>query len=291
MANQSTPDQLFEIRNSFYIGNYQHCINEAQNLKHFLNSQVNDPSIQLERDIFMYRAYIAQNKYGVVINDITSSSAPELQHIKMLAVYLNGDTDKTKEVVNSFEKQIQNIDPEDKILPLVAGLVFCLEEIIVDSSFKKFSNILFCLTKKELNSLKEIDEDCTLTQMSQAWVNLQKSGDKLQDAYYTFQELTDKYATTPLLLNSQAAALFALGKFEEAQPVLQEALDKDPNSPDTLANMVVATQHIGKTHEVSKRYLTQLQHSYSNHPFVKDFHNREQEFVRLSKMYAPVASS
>ncbi|GIY51630.1 hypothetical protein CDAR_321482 [Caerostris darwini] len=285
MANQSTPDQLFEIRNSFYIGNYQHCINEAQNLK------VNDPSIQLERDIFMYRAYIAQNKYGVVINDITSSSAPELQHIKMLAVYLNGDTDKTKEVVNSFEKQIQNIDPEDKILPLVAGLVFCLEEIIVDSSFKKFSNILFCLTKKELNSLKEIDEDCTLTQMSQAWVNLQKSGDKLQDAYYTFQELTDKYATTPLLLNSQAAALFALGKFEEAQPVLQEALDKDPNSPDTLANMVVATQHIGKTHEVSKRYLTQLQHSYSNHPFVKDFHNREQEFVRLSKMYAPVASS
>ncbi|GIY62286.1 hypothetical protein CEXT_514512 [Caerostris extrusa] len=301
MANQSTPDQLFEIRNSFYIGNYQHCINEAQNLK------VNDPSIQLERDIFMYRAYIAQNKYGVVINDITSSSAPELQHIKMLAVYLNGDTDKTKEVVNSFEKQIQNIDPEDKILPLVAGLVFCLEEDY-DSALRLLhkSDNLECraltiqiylkmnridLAQKELNSLKEIDEDCTLTQMSQAWVNLQKSGDKLQDAYYTFQELTDKYATTPLLLNSQAAALFALGKFEEAQPVLQEALDKDPNSPDTLANMVVATQHIGKTHEVSKRYLTQLQHSYSNHPFVKDFHNREQEFVRLSKMYSPVASS
>ncbi|XP_055935135.1 coatomer subunit epsilon-like isoform X1 [Argiope bruennichi] len=307
MANQGTPDVLFEIRNSFFIGNYQYCINEAQKLKRMQHSQLNDPVLQLEKDIFMYRAYIAQHKYGVVINDISSSSDPELQHVKMLAVYLSGDTDKKKDVVSSLEKKIQNINPEDKILPLMAGFIYFLEEDY-DSTLRILHKCdsLECraltiqtylkihridLAQKELNAMKEVDEDCTLTQLAQAWVNLSKNGEKLQDAYYTFQEMTDKYASTPLLLNGQAAALCAMAKYEDAESLLQEALDKDPNCPETLVNMIVVSQHLGKTNEVSNRYLSQLKDSCKDHPFVKDYSAKEQEFDRLSKIYAPVSSN
>lgn len=83
------------------------------------------------------------------------------------------------------------------------------------------------------------------------WTLTFQGGEKLQDAYYIFQELMDKNSSTPVLLNGQAVCFLGQAKYEEAEGALQEALDKDPNNPDTLINMMVLAHHTAKPPEVT----------------------------------------
>ena len=64
MASRGEIDILFDMRNNYYIGAYQGCINEAQNLKTRTESEI------LLTDIFLYRAYIALNKFSIPMGEI-----------------------------------------------------------------------------------------------------------------------------------------------------------------------------------------------------------------------------
>lgn len=75
----------------------------------------------------------------------------------------------------------------------------------------------------------------------------------MQDAYYIYQEMVDKYGSTPLLLNGQSVTFLGQAKYTEAESALQEALDKDPNYPDTLINLIVLSNLTGKSSEVIRK--------------------------------------
>ena len=97
-------DELFDIKNAFYTGNYQTCINEAQKLK------IGDPELSTDRDVLMYRAYLALKKFRVVLEEVGPSSKPLLQPLAMLATFLSNPSRKEAVVADLDSLMSGNVD-------------------------------------------------------------------------------------------------------------------------------------------------------------------------------------
>ena len=307
----SVPDPIFEVKNAFYLGNYQVCINEAQKSQvcchqivfvynkplHVMSLQVNAK----ERNLFMYRSYLAQKKFTVVLNEVSASQGKEFAAVRLMASFLTGDASTKDRVAAEAETLASSsCDPDEYVHAIIAGQMAYLQGRYEDclrilqgftSHLEVTALIIQCLLKlerpdlarKEWKKMSEKDEDATLTQLTQGWIILSvgSGGDKLDEAYYIFHDLAAKYGSTPILLNGQATALIARGKYEEAEGLLQESLEKDNNNAETLINLMTISHFMGKGSEVANRYLNQLKDSHPKHPFVEELQSKESELDRL----------
>lgn len=83
-----------------------------------------------------------------------------------------------------------------------------------------------------------------------------QGGEKYQQAFYVFEELAQAPSTSsPQSLISQAVAEIHLGRLEEAEAALQQALSKDPKNADAIANSIVLNALAGKDTKALKRYV------------------------------------
>nr|KAF6479538.1 COPI coat complex subunit epsilon [Molossus molossus] len=240
-------DELFDVKNAFYIGSYQQCINEAQRVK------PSSPERDVERDVFLYRAYLAQRKYGVVLDEIKPSSAPELQAVRMFAEYLANDSQRDTIIAELDREMSRSVEVTNTTFLLMAASIYFHDQN-PDAALRTLhqGDSLECmamtvqillkldrvdLARKELKKMQDQDEDATLTQLATAWVNLAV----------------------------------------------------DSGHPETLINLIVLSQHLGKPPEVTSRYLSQLKDAHRAHPFIKEYQAKENDFDRLVLQYTPSA--
>ena len=129
---------------------------------------------------------MAQNKFLVVLDEITSSSADEVQPLKLLAEYLS-NKQKRESVVSQVDQKVSS-NVENDTLALVAATIY-VNQSNLEAAYRilhtseslealAFSiDILLKidrvdLARKKLKEMQEKDDDATLTQLAQAWVNV-----------------------------------------------------------------------------------------------------------------------
>ena len=150
MSQQPEVDELFDVKNAYFTGNYQGCINESQKL------QPSNPDLVVEKNVYMYRAYLALKKFGVVRDEIGNNSHPLLQPLKTLMAYVQSEGNAGKRLVKIRKDRKRKfatapkIDHEQNIHnlnPIFMKLVhYCLLTHVVVKLTKFYS----IMTKKGL---------------------------------------------------------------------------------------------------------------------------------------------
>ena len=301
----SEPDELYTLRNLFWLGNFQLAITEANGLKKC------PANLAGEKKEYFYKSYLGLGQYDVVLGEVSDSDPLALRAVKILAT-VNSSADSSAR--DSGIAQIQGwLDDNESmssqtpstiaslqlaLATLLAsdgpqgadlkGAVKCLHtaqtmehQVMLVQLYLRMDRV--DIAQKQVMKMKQIDEDCTLSTMAQAWVNMASQPQKAQEAAYIYEELSDKYGASCLLLNGQAVAKMHLGAYDEAETLLTDALNKTPGDNDTLANLIVVGQHLNRGDDITQRYLTQLKKQAPNHQLVAALATFEGAFDRVGK--------
>ncbi|KAJ2595801.1 hypothetical protein GGF39_003686 [Coemansia sp. RSA 1721] len=293
-------DEFYTARNLLYLGAYPQTLQAL--------AQVTRTSNETEKQTIKYRAYLSQGNYKMVLTDLNPSTSvsPALQALYHLAKYLQSSDNGAKETVEKAVEELIAVQNNlvNGTFVVIVGMVLVnlqkYEEALKLLAMHPKSLECIAISVYILLQINRVDmaqklvartrgwaEDSPIAQIAEAWTNLYVGGNKYMEASYIFEELAQASSvSTACLLNSLAVVKMHLGQLQEAEEILEDALAKESNNPDTLANLVVCANLAAKPLEEKYRYLSQLKDVAPNHPFVVDLDAKDAEFDTLAAKYA-----
>jgi coatomer protein complex subunit epsilon len=301
-------DELFDVRTQFYLGNFQSCINEAT------KTRLKADALKLERDIYIYRSYVAQGNPELVLKEVAETSSNlSLRSVRLWAQYnMNDSREKALEgikgllasgeldpylqwvAVSVYLREGQNDDawraavqtsPLDSFVPVQQRHFVLVRQALL-------IQILLAMNRpdvadKEAKKMQQQEDDAVLTQLSTAWVAVAVGGDRVQEAASILQELVERHEASPILLNGLAICNLHQKKYDEAERLLLDALEKNPKMPETLANLAVVSVHLRRPPETVTRYQNLLKvATHERHAWLESLRNFDESFERNKARYA-----
>ncbi|KAI5847813.1 coatomer epsilon subunit-domain-containing protein [Morchella snyderi] len=288
----SSEGELLAMHTAFFSGQYQAVLDT--------DTSTLSPSNALPARIYVLRSRIALGDAPSVISELESeSNTPDLAAVKAFAEYTTGAKDAAIAAVEALVESaadnatvqvlgaivLQNEGRSDEALGLLSNHVNSLEAVALTVHLRLSQNRTD-LALKEVQAAKRWAQDSLLVNLAEAYLGLRIGGEKYQSAYYVFEELAQAPASsTCRTLVGQAVAELHLGRLEEAEVALQQALDKKADDADALANMLVLATIAGKDVDEWRAKLEATEAAEA-HPFLRELREKEELFERAAGKYS-----
>ena len=252
-----------------------------------------------------YRAQIALGQSASVISALKSPKEAASRAVVALAQQSSGSSSAVETASSLAES-----DPEDAVVQICAGSVLAsageyttaiellnkhqgsLEAVALLVQIHLTQNRTD-LAVKEVHAAKRWAQDSLLINLAEAWANLREGGsEKYQSAFYVYEELASTPGTTsPTALVGRAVAEIHLGRTEEAEAALQQAMAAENVDVQAIANSVVLASVTGKKPEVVQGLLQQLQEKDKEHALLRDLEEKSQAFDAAAAKYSAKAAA
>ncbi|KAK1976575.1 coatomer epsilon subunit [Colletotrichum cereale] len=294
MDPYSAEGELINIHSHFHQGQYQEVID--------YDTSALSPENELPTRVLVLRARIALGQAKDVLAEVQGEKGPEMVALGALAESALGKTDsavKTIEKLAASEGEnttvqivggtvLQAAGKSEEALALLSQHQGSLDAValIVQIHLQQNRNDL---ALKEVTAARRWAQDSLLVNLAESWVGLRQGGDKYQQAFYVFEELAQAPATSSIAtLVSQAVAEMHLGRTEEAQAALDQALAKDANYAQAIANLLVLTVISGKD---PKEFTEKLKAADPQHQFLADLEEKSALFDKAATKYSAKVSA
>ncbi|KAJ4265596.1 hypothetical protein NW762_004890 [Fusarium torreyae] len=294
MDPYSAEGELINIHNYFHQGQYQEVVD--------FDTSSFSPDNALPVRVLALRARLALGQAQDVLDDVKGESEPDLQALGALAELNLGKADSA---VQTIEK-LASSAADNTTVQIIGGTVLQAagksEEALAlltqhQGSLDAVSLIVQIhlqqnrtdLALKEVSAARRWAQDSLLVNLAESWVGLRVGGEKYQQAFYVFEELAQAPSTSSVRsLVSQAVCELHLGRTEEAQAALDQALEKDANNADAIANLLVLSVISGSQ---SDELTQKLQSAKPDHQFLADLEEKSALFDKAATKYSAKVSA
>ncbi|KAH7375362.1 coatomer subunit epsilon [Plectosphaerella cucumerina] len=294
MDPYSAEGELINLHNHFHQGQYQEVID--------YDTSSLSPENAVPAQVLVLRSRIALGQAEDVLAEIKGSKGSELAAVAALARLTLGDAEEAVAAV----KKLAETEGENATVQVVGGTVLqaagLSEEalallsqhqgsldavaLIVQIHLQQNRNDL---ALKEVTAARRWGQDSLLVNLAESWVALRQGGEKYQQAFYVWEELAQAPATSSIVtLVSQAVAELHLGRTEEAEAALDQAIKKDPSYAQAIANLLVLNVIAGKD---SAELTAKLQAADASHPLLTDLEEKSALFDKAAAKYSPKVSA
>eukprot|EP00585_Thalassiosira_rotula_P004065 CAMPEP_0196141090 /NCGR_PEP_ID=MMETSP0910-20130528/8768_1 /TAXON_ID=49265 /ORGANISM="Thalassiosira rotula, Strain GSO102" /LENGTH=301 /DNA_ID=CAMNT_0041402127 /DNA_START=51 /DNA_END=956 /DNA_ORIENTATION=- len=295
------PDELYTLRAQYWLGHYTLALDEGRSAARRPMS----PHLKAEREELMLRSQLALGQYDKVMAEGSASGkSPALHALALHASYLSSAPEMRESIVDELKVLLANsASSSNTSLQLTACHIFLAANMLREALQcvhlgLTMEHLAMCvqiyikidrldLANDALNLLKQADEDSILAQLTSSYVAISTGKSRSDDAVHVLSGLSEQYGPSLMLLNCMAAANMVGGKYESAEGNLKEAVAEfgGENDADTLVNLVVCSQHLGRKGGEIEKYLSALKMRCADHPFVQGLVQVEGAFEREANKY------